>query len=232
MNEHPIIFSGSMVRAILDGRKSMTRRVIKPQPHPCAPARIDCHELESSGYGYFDEETDYKCPYGAPIDLLWARETWRVGAWDVGKGIAVDYKADGYARREYLSEWVPDLGQRARLIGQSQEDAIKAGLPDFKWEPGQSPCRWRPSIHMPRWASRITLKVTDIRVERVQEINGRDVLAEGVDNGMSNPAMGIRWENMQRAAFRELWNSINAARGFCWISNPWVWVISFERVTV
>lgn len=87
---------------------------------------------------------------------------------------------------------------------------------------------WKSPRFMPRWASRITLRVLDVRVERVQEITGRDVLAEGVDNGKSNPAQGERWENMQRMAFEELWESINGKRA-PWSSNPWTWVIQFER---
>ena len=104
------------------------------------------------------------------------------------------------------------------------------------WEAG-CPCRnengrsdWHPSIHMPRWASRITLEITDVRVQRVQEIGGADVLAEGVDNGSSNPTMGVRWENMQRMAFEKLWDSINAKRGFSWESNPRVCAVTFRRL--
>jgi hypothetical protein len=81
---------------------------------------------------------------------------------------------------------------------------------------------------MPRWASRLALQITGIRAERVQDISGRDVLAEGVDNGKSNPTMGQRWENMQKMAYAELWDAINAKRGHFWASNPWVWVIEFE----
>ena len=84
---------------------------------------------------------------------------------------------------------------------------------------------------MPRWASRITLEIVNVRVKRLQDISGRDVLAEGIDNGASNPAMGVRWENMQRMAFEKVWNSsINAKRGYGWNSNPYVWVIEFRKV--
>ena len=96
--------------------------------------------------------------------------------------------------------------------------------------PGRNP--WKPSIHMPKEAARIFLRVTNVRIQRLQEINGKDVLAEGVDNGGSNPAMGIRWENMQRMAFSELWDStVDPSEIECygWRGNPWVWVIEFER---
>lgn len=92
---------------------------------------------------------------------------------------------------------------------------------------------WHPSIHMPREAARIFLRVTDVRVERLQKIDGHGVLAEGVDNGHSNPAMGKRWENMQLMAFPALWDSTikPAARDlYGWDANPWVWVIEFEQI--
>lgn len=92
--------------------------------------------------------------------------------------------------------------------------------------------KWRPSIHMPKKAARIWLKVTDVRVERLQEIDGYGILAEGIDNGKSNPANGKRWENMQRMAFSELWDSVIKKEDIAkygWNANPWVWAIEFER---
>lgn len=96
--------------------------------------------------------------------------------------------------------------------------------------PGRNP--WKPSIHMPKEAARIFLRVMNVRIQRLQEINGKDVLAEGVDNGESNPTMGMRWENMQRIAFSELWDSTvdpSEIENYGWSGNPWVWVIEFER---
>jgi hypothetical protein len=87
---------------------------------------------------------------------------------------------------------------------------------------------WKPSIHMPRSASRILLEITGIRIERLQEISGQDVLAEGIDNGKSNAAMGRRWENMQIMAFRDFWNSIYSN----WDANPWVWVVEFSNLAI
>ena len=86
---------------------------------------------------------------------------------------------------------------------------------------------------MPKEAARIFLKVTDVRVERLQDIDGQGIAREGVDNGKSNPSMGVRWENMQRLAFEELWNSTIKKKDFDiygWDANPWVWVIEFERI--
>jgi len=174
IRERPILFSAPMVRAILDGRKTQTRRVIKPQP----PAGSSLRQ-------------PVKCPYGRPGDKLWVRETFGYCTKSGGHYL---YKADG------------------------------EGFSTCHVEGG----KWKPSIFMPRVASRITLNVLDIRVERVQDITGADVLSEGVDNGKSNPTMGVRWENMQRMAFSDLWDSINAGRGFSWESNPWIWAVKFD----
>lgn len=98
------------------------------------------------------------------------------------------------------------------------------GLPEAAAKVGN----WVTPLFMPRWASRITLEITDVRVQRLQDISGKDVLAEGVDNGKSNPTMGERWENMQKMAFQELWGKINGTGS--WNDNPWCWCISFKRL--
>ena len=204
MKERPIIFSAEMVRAILDGRKTQTRRVIKGTfikegydpihndnlyrfiaPYGCA-ANKDRDE--------FADEVARWCPYGAPGGQLWVRETFGI----ISKGIGFN------AYDEYVYR-ADDRGDAADI-------------------------KWRPSIHMPRVASRITLEIVSVRVEKLQEISGHDVLAEGVDNGKSNPKMGIRWENMQRLAYATLWDHLNAKRGFGWDMNPWVWVNEFKRI--
>lgn len=200
-NERPIIFSGPMVRAILDGRKTMTRRVLKHQPldilampNSRKPNMETWATLETRDPNH---GTVCRCRYGVPGDCLWVRESFTVGT--------VGYYKDKPIYREAL--------ERSRM-----------GQPSAR-------IRWKPSIHMPRWASRLTLEIVSVRVERLQDIPGRDVLAEGIDNGKSNPTMGKRWENMQRMAFQELWDSLNAKRGFGWDTNPWVWVIEFKRLT-
>jgi len=195
LNEHPILFSGPMVRAILDGRKTMTRRVVKDT---CPFVTV----------AYFDEETERwywttgaererlptdlclgKCPYGQPGDQLWVRETWLSYRHLHKNGrdeALLIYRADG-----------EDLPKQARGT------------------------KWRPSIFMPRWASRITLEITAVRVERVQDIGDEDAEAEG-----------LSWCNAAspRDKFQCLWNSLNAKRGYGWEANPWVWVIAFKRV--
>lgn len=188
--EKPILFSGEMVRAILDGRKTQTRRVIKPQPRFDRMGLTDASFVntydETWAYPNVCPEKYYKCPYGKPGDLLWVRETWRESESHTWAGCqnldAIHYKAD--------------------------HD-----------EPDADGC-WRPSIHMPRWASRITLEVTNVRVERLQDILVEDSLKEGMDH---NPM------NCPRMEFAQLWNSINEKRGYGWETNPWVWVVEFER---
>lgn len=218
MKEHPILFSGPMVRAILDGLKTQTRRVIKPQPVP---------EL-----GYRDCPTGRWLLRGAPLDYarapwsvgdrLWVRETW--AAWyggDVGGAVGVvepegtvgiAYCADSSRRRVLARDWNSLRGSRV-LAG--CEDALR---------------RWRPSIHMPRWASRTTLVVTDVRAELLQSITPADVLAEGVRVAEGVRLGPYRVHNPAELVtqFRVLWDSLNAKRGFGWVVNPWVRVVTFQ----
>lgn len=240
MKERPILFRDPMVLAILAGRKTQTRPIIEPQPRA---DQIMCRNWskvmrQNPNAIYGDGMTwtaltedgkphDYRCPYGLPGDLLWVQEEWRVGAWHEESGcIAVDYRADGYCRREWLH--VDDEELFIRLWQQSSDDARAALGPSdrYKWAPGQSPCRWRPSIHMPRWASRILLEVISIRVERLQEISEADCAAEGAPFSYSgfSPEDAPDW----RGWYRSLWEQINGSGA--WDANPWVWVIEFKRV--
>ena len=233
--ERPILFSGSMIKVILEGRKTMTRRVIKPNissgfdvGHGPEDAKAGYPFVEDE-YGDFHKATDF-CPYGKPGDRLWVRETWRVGAWSDEDGICVDYRADNYCRKDWLG--VPDEGVFERLWVDSTDDAIKAGLePDengrYWWQPGQAPTRWRPSIFMPRWASRITLKITEVRAERLQDISEADAIAEGV----TLPERTVtHYDGIRKHHFRTLWDALNAKRGYGWDANPWVFALRFERV--
>lgn len=197
MKERPILFSGEMVRAILDGRKTMTRRVIKPQPR-LTPSGLwmrsgPCEERLLYGtIRHEDGSTDkihewHDSPYGQPGDRLWVRET--------------------FACLEPLA--------RTPIIY-----AADRGPKDY---------RWRPSIHMPRWASRITLEIAAVRVERVQDITEKDVEAEGLSLQPWSGEGPAGWP--KTAGFAQLWDSLNAKRGYGWDANPWVWVISFKRIT-
>lgn len=228
MTSRPILFSAPMVRALLAGTKTQTRRILKPQPTDAmwdaaranlggdtARAYPVVHRTFGIGLrrddGAFSDvgfiEPNMQCPYGKPGDRLWVRETW------------------GLHRHFDITDW-----ERRSVAGLSSDQVLSGLALDYQadWSANQEHCFWRPSIHMPRWASRITLEITGVRVERLQGITGRDVLAEGVDNGKSNPAMGQRYEIMQRLAFAGLWESINGPGS--WDANPWVWVVEFKRV--
>jgi hypothetical protein len=217
MKEHPIIFNSEMVRAILDGRKSQTRRVIK------APVLyLDCFQAKvrppttikqgKDGVWYFSWYGDtaggfgLKCPYGGIGDRLWVRETVRAcedsNGWD-----GVYYLADAEFR---VIENTPEAGERwGELYNYRKKKGAKV-----------------PSIHMPRWASRITLEVKRVWVEWVQEITVDDVYAEGLERQETD------FEELNCGErFRRLWDSINAKRGFGWDENPWVWCVEFEVAT-
>lgn len=280
--ERPILFSGEMVRAVLDGRKTQTRRVCKKTSgghlkeiggnrrwHPEDPNAVDA------------------CPYGQPGDKEWRREPIPASGWYHVRGL-LDESIGGDGR----AVWVDVVAKDAYLWGFSREDDPESmGLDGdidertVEWKrPGDhlwvretwathechdvssaiNRCgkssdlrvyradgwsngaahmrgRWRPSIHMPRWASRITLKVTDVRVERVQDISEEDAIAEGITIppahiGVDMSGMPIEHPDGHMGPvdiFAELWDSINAKRNggiYSWESNPWVWVVEFERV--
>lgn len=196
----PILFSGPMVRAILVGNKTQTRRVVKPQPLGLWGS-TDLHThtfvgITNTPKGAAEHPKDHcwNCPYGKPGGLLWVRETW------AKYGDQIEYRAS----------------------------PICGGNPDGGW---------RPSIFMPRWASRITLRITDVRIERLTEITEHDAVAEGIAYDMRRDPLGpCKWASVTDvsrgwsspvAAYQELWEDINGDGS--WETNPWVWVISFER---
>lgn len=222
MKEHPILFKGDMIKAILEDRKTMTRRPLKPQPQPC-------------GNGVLRPLiTD--CPYGYLGDRLWVRETWRVGAWDEEENcIAVDYKADNSQRRKWLKVedeemfqrlWEQSSGEAEKAVGEGKIKILNRDIEEgqYSWEPGESPCRWRSSRFMPRWASRIILEITNIKVERVQEITEEDARKEGYPEGLTET--GMKMMN-GRSWFFEQWARIY---GYHYDPKIWVWVIEFKRI--
>jgi hypothetical protein len=253
MKERPILFSGPMVRAILEGRKTQTRRTITPDPKRIHAKYADC-SIETARIFRNDATGRIKCPYGQPGDRLWVRETFWAqhdftdseygeGAslgpcLDLGKDFhpGIQYcatpehldppregqKVDQYTTCEPGDWWLPPPDD-----WNGKSDYRSEGTWTFlPW--GKGRFSKLPSIHMPRWASRLLLQVTSVRVERVQEISPHDALAEGVEylyRDDSPPSKEITV-----SAFRNLWDSINAKRGYSWQSNPWVWVVEFEKV--
>lgn len=229
MTARPILFSGPMVRALLDGRKTQTRRVMKPQPPATTMSFYQTPSTAPDGgrwialNGPVGRGIGIK-NYGIPHqtgDLLWVRENWA----DVNteSGPAFLYRAGGYhfcADDAYPVEYERYPGC---IFSMWCSDLLR-GEPDHSW---------RPSIHMPRWASRLTLRVTDIRAERLQDISEEDAAAEGCPGWYSpqHPDFGVTDGRMPHEEFSELWDSINGKRSGCsWGDNPWVWAISFDVV--
>ena len=211
MTERPILFSAEMVRAILEGQKTQTRRKMKPAKAK-RPKRWLIDDAAVNGL---------VCPYGQPGDMLWVRETWAhyqtVNHVWRSEGRAFDEVSDGLAGyRADGHDSIEDFRAHVRLMsGCDLEHVIINGD------------RWRPSIHMPRWASRITLRITDVRVERLQDISEDDARAEGCEpvGWIDETDVGM---SSYREGFTRLWNTINGVGA--WEANPWVWVIEFERV--
>jgi hypothetical protein len=241
--ERGIIFSGALIPRLLDDSKTMTRRVVKPQPDPGWAFTSIGQVCTASGKWVFPtvatsvNQTSWLCPYGVPGDRLWVRETWRPVVWGADH-CYIEYRTGGHAREgDGRACLVPPTATAAyeAYADRQMRAAIAAGdgKPEYCPEP------WRPSIHMPRWASRITLELTDVRVERLQEISWRDVVAEGVDGALDAHGRRVakavaQTENDRGGAslyemFRVLWNGLNAKRGFGWDTNPWVWVLEFKR---
>jgi len=201
----PILFSTPMVQAILDGRKNMTRRVVKPQPRPensyfggevissTDKNLIGCVGFCRSALAISDH--DYARPKYQPGDVLWVRETWA--------------KPEDVANYHFDPELKPG------------EHLMKADMTN----PTDITIKWRPSIFMPKTAARIWLRVNDVRVERVQDITEEDAENEGI-SAVHHLKGGY---HSARENFSNLWDSLNAKRGYGWDTNPWVWVISFER---
>ncbi|MBX5532678.1 hypothetical protein ISE23_28050 [Pseudomonas aeruginosa] len=208
--ERPILFNDQMVRAILEGRKTVTRRVMKPQPDFLGSMVDPNTPFKTLDAGLHARIT---CPYGEPGDRLWVREAW-----------AADAQVDAIAPRD-LSQGEPIWFPADLSVRQTGCSMISKG-------------RGRPSIHMPRWASRILLEITAVRVERLQDISEDQAEAEGTQGCVpycqspydSDGAPACDCMNLTyKESFQALWSSINGAAS--WDANPWVWVVEFKRVT-
>lgn len=212
MKTRPILFSGPMVRAILAG-KTQTRRVIKPQP-PDDAEWVEKEGVFVVGHGYMADWIALKHPYGVPGDRLWVRETWGVGCRPCpvnGDRDGIEYRADEAYLRD--NDELPLM----------TVEAPKGFFGNYKKS------GWRPAIHMPRWASRITLEITGERVERLQDISIEDAEAEGVRSGIETDPSGAVYKYRPIDEFARLWDSINAKRGFGWDVNPRVRALEFKK---
>ena len=196
MKERPIIFNSEMVRAILEGRKTQTRRIIKPQP--TIKPRI-LKNKDGVFWSLMDKCLFQKSPYGTIGDKLWVKETW--------------------------FEWVKNNPEQLPYL-------YKATTPSDEIEilrQSGHAIKWKPSIYMPRRASRIGLENIDIRVERLKDITEEDARDEGVEHpdiATSPPSTYSDYKHK----FKLLWDSINAKRGCGWDINPWVWAIEFKKL--
>ncbi len=177
-----------------------------------------------------------KCPYGKPGDLLWVRETWRIVGWHEGEPYLLEYKADGTQLEEPGDSSNYDDEKYIQYGIDSSDDCSMAKIPIdedgiYRVFDIGIPTRWRPSIFMPRWASRITLKITNVRVERLQNISAQDCMAEGIYSKIATPLhiyeIG-KTVGQLKSDFWKLWDSINAKRGYPLKNNPWVWVIDYR----
>lgn len=232
MADKPILFSGPMIRALLDGRKTQTRRMVKPQPdygvQPCYYSKTGYAHAAADGGCSCRPIT---CPYDAggisadDYGYLWVRETWRV-------------------TRKHDRLAPCDIPPRQCTVAFAAGGSI-ANQDDGIWRPTDYECwgadwmgKTRTAIHMPRWASRLTLRITDVRVQRLQDISQEDAAAEGA--GLYVPGHGFITEGelhadpgysnylAPRQGFEAIWTEINGADS--WAANPWVWAISFETI--
>lgn len=201
MKERPIIFSGQMVRAILNGTKTQTRRVINDQAWRAARGFDDGWpvarhpDMPSTWYRV-------RCPYGVRGNRLWVRETWS----HTGKGVGT--------------------------IGDARDARMAMnGHPVYRADGERLGFSWWPSIHMPSEFSRITLEITGVRVERLQDISHDDALAEGVEEFDGPIALKDQRLTLHQHAFANIWDAVNGKR-HPWDSNPWVWVIEFKPIHV
>lgn len=222
----------AVVPAILNGTKTQLRTLVDVTP--------ELWNIGSFGPGIPFIRTENKnrhCPLGRPGDRLWVAEDWRLIGWNEGAGsVTIEYRSDNPESIEPVlipEEADPDGAVFCRLWQESSDDAENAGVPtdengQYHWARGASPCRWRPSITMPRWASRILLEVTDVRLQRIQDITEADAIREGFDSSQSEAAIAIGWYEKPITAFRRFWDHSHSDA--MWRENPWVWVVSFKRI--
>ncbi|WP_068634939.1 hypothetical protein [Thauera butanivorans] len=199
--EHPVLFTGSMVRAIMEGRKAQTRRKVKPKQMgritgPIGPGMAaEYHGIDNDGCAFY---STLQCPYGQPGDRLWVREN----GWERPQRTP-------RMMREGADTWEPYYYDADGITDEDAADLKRWGF------------KRRPSIHMPRHCCRLVLEITGVRIERLQDISEADAKAEGIPQSYLSPS--------RIPEFSDIWESINGPGS--WGANPWVWVIEFKRVT-
>lgn len=281
MTERPILFNGPMVRALREGRKTVTRRtagLAKINAHPDAweligpgmdndfaqfdsllkPGHFGFRSGGSPFFGLEEKFIEVSCPFGVEGDRLWTRETWRPHAWKDGGPVAIEYAADNAVRVEDGPDTNEYDSWLDRICAQSSIECERAGLrPDgygnYSWEQGQNPIKWRPSIHMPRWASRDTMEVISARPERLHAITRTEAVNEGAQvivsatgcpPGKVSPQLPISprvdshplWsarrsrteDDWYTGYFALMWEETNGPGS--WAKNPWVWRVAFRRI--
>lgn len=227
MKERPILFNGDMVRAILAGRKTQTRRVVKPEGAVHITPFVGSDNKRTGEYGWHSSEylisKHIFCPYGQPGDRLWVRERCK------------------YEDIFYKGNDLREGCFRARIEYYADNSIIERDVDVEHWSCAceMNTDKWHPSIHMPRWASRITLEVTDVRVQRLQEISEEDALAEGVETVGRDPDGAVLYRDYfsddyawsAGESFISLWHTLHGFKGpNAWSFNPWVWAMSFKVV--
>ena len=227
MTERPIIFSTPMVKAALAGTKTQTRRLTKLHEYNKEPDKwnirpgVNCQfadSIERNKYNLPSQQIYIKCPYGLVGDSLWVRETWRIldNTMLLDDIVRVEYKADGQIiKRRYGDIAWNEMGIRLPAI----QTAMETG-------------KWMPTIHLPHIISRINLEITGVRVERLTEISEEDAVKEGTIINDFFPVKTAALVGLSTVDyFADLWDSINAKRGYGWSVNPWCWIIEFKMVT-
>jgi len=242
VKERPILYSTPMVQALLDGTKTQTRRVMVPQPQesysvdygPCGATTRRSYGWEwkgrpdDLGVQIPGDSIAGLCPHGLVGGRLWVRETWRTHERPEDHVDGVLFAADGSFvpienSREAADRWVA-----ANHVREAQSTRA-ARFP----MPTKRATGWRPSIHMPRWASRITLEITDVRVERAMDISDEDIVSEGIAEYAKGKGLVWSTPDRRRALWADLWDGVNLGRkggDYAWDRDPWTWVIAFRRL--
>jgi hypothetical protein len=227
MKERPILFSGEMVRAILEGRKNQTRRALKKQPLDILPMKVPGAWVTLRTRDPEPHGDLIGCRFGVPGDRLWVRETFVLEHCEDDPKVPADRPLFHYESTDPMNEYDNEYWMIPHYKATDPAPDLYYGDIDEN-DDGEPKCKWTPSIFMPRWASRISLEIVGVHIERLQVISEEDACSEGVE------ALHIIFDHGKsyRDTYMELWNQLNKKRGFGWDVNPWVWIIKFKLLKV